>query len=207
MRYDTADKAIRDMNRRNLRAFDRLKILAFDELNIMHSVTKVYDDSVKLAKLRYLQIATDAYIEALVMTGMARKKAEKKAEDDITEDWILDMLEEYDPVTLYQFIPEAERKKHRLIEALIASHNKNEEIDKALRYWTLQIAQYAITSVDEATLAGFKETGVKKVRWVTQEDEKVCRVCNDRDGKIYPIGKVPPKPHYNCRCYIMPILD
>lgn len=202
MRYDTADKAIRDMNRRNLRAFDRLKTLPFDQLNILRSVRKTYSDSIKLAKLRYLQIARDAYIEALVMAGIDRKKAEEMAEDDITEDWVLDMLEEYDPVTLYQFLPEAERKKDRLVEALIASHNKNEEVDKALRYWTLQVTQYAINSVDEATLDGFKEAYVKKVRWIAQEDGRVCSVCQERDGKVYAIDKVPPKPHFNCRCYL-----
>lgn len=202
MRYDTADRAIRDMNRRNLRAFDRLKTLPFDQLNILRSVKKVYSDSVKLAKLRYLQIARDAYIEALVMAGKDRKKAEEKAEDDITEDWVLDMLEDYDPVTLYQFLPEAERKKDRLVEALIASHNKNEEVDKALRYWTLQVTRYAINSVDEATLDGFKEAYVKKVRWIAQEDGRVCSVCQERDGKVYEIDKVPPKPHFNCRCYL-----
>jgi len=190
------------MNKRNLRAFDRLKTLKFDELNILQSVTKVYDDSTNLAKLRYLQIATDAYIEALILAGIDRKKAEEMAEDSITEDWVLDMLEEYDPVTLYQFLPEAERKKQRLVEALIASHNKNEEVDKALRYWTLQVAQYAINSVDEATIEGFKEAGVKKVRWIAQDDKKTCRICEERDGKIYRIDKVPSKPHFNCRCYL-----
>ena len=202
MRYEAADRAIRDMNKRNLRAFDRLKTLKFDELNILQSVTKVYDDSTNLAKLRYLQIATDAYIEALILAGIDRKKAEEMAEDSITEDWVLDMLEEYDPVTLYQFLPEAERKKQRLVEALIASHNKNEEVDKALRYWTLQVAQYAINSVDEATIEGFKEAGVKKVRWIAQDDKKTCRICEERDGKIYRIDKVPSKPHFNCRCYL-----
>lgn len=202
MRYDTADRALRDMNKRNLRAFDKLKMLPFDETNIIHSVSKVYADSIKLAKLRYLQIAIDAYIAALIMAGIEKKKAEEMAEDDITEDWILDMLEEYDPVTLYQFLPEAERKKDRLVEALIASHNKNEEVEKALRYWTLQVTQYAIKSVDEATIDGFKEAGVKKVRWIAQDDEKVCPVCNERDGKVYRIDKIPPKSHYGCRCYL-----
>ena len=202
MNYEAADRAIRDMNKRNLRAFDRLKTLKFDELNILQSVTKVYDDSTNLAKLRYLQIATDAYIEALILAGVDRKKAEEMAEDSITEDWILDMLEEYDPVTLYQFLPEAERKKQRLVEALIASHNKNEEVDKALRYWTLQVGQYAINSVDEATIDGFKDAGVKKVRWIAQDDKKTCKTCEERDGKVYRINKVPPKPHFNCRCYL-----
>ena len=35
MNFDLADKAIKDMNRRNLRAFDGLKTLKFDELNVL----------------------------------------------------------------------------------------------------------------------------------------------------------------------------
>ena len=200
MNYGYADTAIRDMNRRNLRAFDKLKQLRFDNLSIVQTVSKTYSDSIRLAKKRYLQIATDAYIEALVLAGIDRKKAEDMAEDSITEDWILDMMEEYDPVTLYQFLPEAERKKDRLIEALIAAHNKGQEVDRALRLWTRQIAHYADKSVDKATIDGYEVAGIKKVKWVTAEDEKVCQVCQERDGKIYPIDKLPPKPHYHCRC-------
>lgn len=200
MNYEYADRAIRDMNRRNLRAFDKLKQLKFDETNIMQSVSKTYSDSIRLAKKRYLQIATDAYIEALVLAGIDRAKAEDMAENSITEDWVLDMLEEYDPVTLYQFLPEAERKKQRLIEALIAAHNKGQEVERALRLWTRQIAHYADQSVVDGTIDGYKDAGVKKVKWVTAEDEKVCRACRKLDGKIFDIGKVPPRPHYGCRC-------
>lgn len=200
MNFEYADRAIRDMNRRNLRAFDKLKQLKFDELNVTHSVSKTYADSISLAKKRYWQIATDAYIEALVLAGIDRAKAEDMAEDSITEDWILDMLEEYDPVTLYQFLPEAERKKQRLIEAFIAAHNKSEEVDRALRLWTRQLAHYADQSVVDGTIDGYKDAGVKKVKWVTAEDEKVCRECRKLDGKIFDIDKIPKRPHYHCRC-------
>lgn len=202
--YEYADKAIRSMNRRNLRAFSRLKQLAFDELNILTAVTKVYDDSVRLAKKRYYQIAMEAYIAAQMLAGRSKREAEAEAEDTITEDWVLDMLEDYDDVTLYQFIPEADRKKQRLVEALIASHKRNAEVDKALRYWTLQVSQYAIKSVDESTMQAYKDSGVQYVKWNTEEDEKVCPVCRPLDGKIYPIGKAPRKAHYSCRCYYTP---
>lgn len=206
MNFEYADRVIKDMNRRNLRAFDRLKLLKFDEMNVFRSVSKVYDDSVTLAKKRYLQIAREAFEAALILCGMKPEKAEEQAEETIMDDWILDMMEDYDPVTLYQFLPEAERKKQRLVEALIASHNKGEQVDKALRLWTLQIAHYADRSVVDATVEGYKEAGVKKVRWVAVEDEKVCPVCAKRDGKIYAIGKIPARPHYHCRCVLEPIL-
>ena len=203
--YEKADAAIREMNRRNLRSFGRLKLLKFDELNILTAVTKVYDDSVKLAKKRYLQIALDAYIAAQVLSGRSRQKAEAEAEDTITEDWVLDMLEDYDEITLYQFLPEADRKKQRLVEALIASHKRNAEVDKALRYWTLQVSQYAIKTVDDSTLEAYKNAGVKYVKWNTEEDEKVCEVCRPLDGKVFPIDKAPSKQHYSCRCWLSPV--
>lgn len=203
MNYLYADRAIKDMNRRNLRAFDKLKtILKFDELNVFQSVSGVYENSIALCEKRYRQIALDAYEAALILAGIEAEEAERMAEDSITEDWILDMLEDYDAVALYQFLPEAERKKERLVEALIASHNKGEEVNKALRLWTLQVARYADKSVEDATIDAYKKAGVKKVRWLALEDAKTCKVCAKRDGKVYSINKVPPRPHYHCRCIL-----
>lgn len=205
MNYDYADAAIRDMNKRNLRAFDRLKTLKFDELNVFKMVSAVYERSIELAKKRYLSIVWEAYIAALVEAGIARKKAEEMADDDIMEDWILDMMEDYDEVTLYRFLPEADRKRDRLVEALIAAHNKGEEVDRALRLWSQQVAQYADNAVVMATIHGFEDAGIKRVRWVSEEDERVCSVCDDRNGRIYAIGDIPPMPHYRCRCTLVPI--
>lgn len=205
MNYDLADKAIKDMNRRNLRAFDGLKTLKFDELNVLRSVTKVYDDAVRIAKRRYRQIAEDAYLEALILAGMDRKKAEELAEDSITDDWVLDMLEEYDALTLYSFVNEVERKKQRTAEAILAAQDKVAEVEKALRLWTLQVSQYADNSVLYATLDGYEKAGIKKVKWVSEKDEKVCKVCDKLDGKIFLISKVPVTPHYHCRCILLPV--
>lgn len=186
MNYEFADRAIRDMNRKNLRWFSKLKQLKFDELNVLSAVDKIYRDSIALAKKWYLLIARNAY--------------GKKKKNPIDDDWILLLLEEFDPVSLYQFEPEAERKKDRLVEALISARIKSREVDKALRLWTLQTSYYAEKSVDKATLQRFKDDGVTKVKWVTAKDEKVCEECAERDGVIYPIDKLPPKPHYHCRC-------
>lgn len=200
MTFEYADKSIKYMNRVNLRSFGKLKHLKFDTLNVLGAVDKTYDESIRLAKKRYREIAVRAFTEALILCGYDRKRAEKEAEDSITEDWLLDMMEEYDPVTLYQFLPEAERKKQRLVEALIAAHKKGQEVDKALRLWTLQIAHYADKSVVDGTIDGYKEAGVKKVKWIAVDDERTCPDCRKLDGKIFDIDKVPPRPHYRCRC-------
>lgn len=207
MNYDLADKAIKDMNRRNLRAFDKLKTLKFDELNVLRTVTKVYDDSVRIAKRRYRQIAEDAYLEALILAGVDKKKAERLTSKDIDDDWVLDMLEEYDALTLYSFVNEVERKKQRTAEAILASLDKTAEVDKALRLWTMQVSQYADNSVYYATVDGYKKAGVKKVKWVSEKDEKVCKTCGELDEKIFAIDEVPMTPHYHCRCILVPIKE
>lgn len=194
MTYDYCDKLLKSINRKNLRLFDKLRLMKFDELNVGKTVKNVFEESEKMARKMFLAIAKDAYHNAM-------REAGKKPSDDITEDWVLDMLEDYDPVTLYLFLPEVDRKKERLTEALLSAHDKGAEVDKALRLWTLQISHYAERCVNDGTLDGFRKAGVKKVRWRTAKDERVCHECHERDGVVYDIDKIPDRPHYHCRCW------
>lgn len=205
--YSGADNAIRTMNRQNLKLFGKLKLAHFDELNVIRQVNATYDESTRTAKQKYYEIAFDAYIGAMLEAKFSNKEAMRLAEETITTDWILDMLEEVDPVTLYAFLKETERKKQRMIEALAVAHNRNAEIDKALRYWTQQVGQYAITSVDNARLDAFKAAGVEKVMWNTNLDGRECDKCRALNGKVFRIDKVPPKQHYGDRCWLTPVFD
>lgn len=207
MIYDTADKAIRAMNRQNLKDFGKLKLAKWDEINVIRAVAKAYDDSVRMARQRYYEIAFESFIVALLEVLIPNVDATRMAEETITADWILDMLEEVDPVTLYAFLPETERKKQRLIEALAVATNRNAEIDKALRYWTIQVSQFADNSVYNARLEAFRQAGIRHVVWITQEDNRVCEDCDDLNGQIFPIDNVPPPQHINCRCFVMPVLN
>ena len=202
--YEYTDKVIKSLNRTYLRLFDRLKLLSIDELNIVGAVDDLYEKASKLAKKRYLDIAGHAYIAAMIAAKDAGYDVDVPTLDDVPlgEDWILDYLIEVDPVTLYIFDNEVERKKQRLIEALAATKQRNAEIDKALRYWVLQSSQYADNFTVEATIQAFKDAGVKYVKWVTERDERVCVDCHARDNVVYPIDDVPDKPHYHCRCWL-----
>ena len=191
------------MNRRALRAFNGLRTMKFDELNVLRSVSKVYDELVERAKKWFLLIARDAYAEALIEAGIRSREAERRAEEDITNDWVLDMLEDYDGVTMYRFVSEVERKKQRTAEAILATEvERNREIDKSLRLWIQQIAQYADNAVTYATIDGYIEAGVKKVRWHTQEDDRVCVECNKLDEKVFEMDAIPDRPHFRCRCWL-----
>lgn len=203
--YGRADRAIQEMNRVNLKAFDALKVSDLDGLHIIQMVMRIYRQSEETARRKYYEIAFEAYVTALMEAGVKAKAAHANAEDAIGSDWVDEMLEETDFVTLYRFVPEATRKRDRLIEALAVAdgQNRDGEIDKALRYWSKQVGQYCLNAVDYARMDAFEEAGVKWVEWVTQHDERVCDECYPRDGQVYRIDEVPTK-HYGCRCYLIP---
>lgn len=207
MIYDSADAAIRAMNREDLRAFGRLKTMRFDELHVIREVTAVYDTAALKAKKRYRKVAYDSLVEALILCGWTSAEARRDAEKILGEKWVRDWLGETDPVVRYQFDPEKDRKKQRLIESLAVKPGRDAEIDRALKEWSRQTGHFAIAVTDRARLDAFRHAGVEEVEWVTERDARVCRYCRSLDGKRYPIGKVPGKAHMGCRCHLMPVLD
>lgn len=201
MTYDEADNAIRNINRQNLRIFSRLKskLMKADELHIIRDVTSTYDESIALVERWFLRIAQLAYTQG-------RKDADNKGKQNpIDRGWLIDFLMMADETTLYKFLPEAERKKARLIEAAAAAQDKGHEVDKALKLWTRQIGWGAVSVVDAATIEAFEDAGVTKVKWVTKKDRWVCGECWDRDGVIYEIKNLPQKAHPGCRCRLVPV--
>ena len=193
---------------------NRLDLLGFDELGAPR-ITKLTTDMLK----RLLKDNLKAYIEIA-------EKSSAEAADDVKEvsgiavkslktdeEYVNGILEEYNPVTGYLYYSEAERKRARLSEALIAAvlfglrAEYHKELTKFANLWHTQTLQYGETVVDKTRLDTFKKNGIKRVRWVSENDNRVCEICKERDGKIYPIDDIPTKPHYRCRCWIMPVLE
>lgn len=188
--YEYTDKIIRYLNKRFIALFNRLKTLSsFDEINALQAVQSVYDEADKLTKQRFLTLAKYVY-----ETNVSKDRS------SINEAWILLLLDAYDPVTKYVYTHEIDRKRARLFESLVASTTKSKEIDTALRYWSAMVRQYAIAATDAAVLQAYQDDGVQKVRWITTPDDRRCVECAKRDGKIYDIDNIPPKPHIGCRC-------
>ena len=45
------------------------------------------------------------------------------------------------------------------------------------------------------------QVGVRKLEWMTMEDERVSLVCGPLDGKVFDTNRFPQQPaHPNCRC-------
>lgn len=203
--YEPCDKAIKAMNRENVEAFGRLKLTKWDQVHVIRTVAAVYRNSYKRARKRYYEVAFEAYVLAMMICGEKPVVAHRKADKSINEKWVDEILEQTDPVSLFRFKTETERKAYRLAEALEVAQNKDFEIDKALKQWSQQLGQYAIEITDYATLQAFKDYGVKEVEWISMEDARVCHECKSYDRQIFDIDEVPAKPHWGCRCVIVPV--
>ena len=178
--YSYTDREIRYLNKQINRVFR--KTMKSDELNVIRTSKEMYEE------LR--EIAIEAYLR------IARRKWPKA-----TKKWLALILAGYDPVTGYVFNYELERKRARFAEGKIAGT----EDGTARRLLALMLAQYAIEVTDEAMKEQYRGSGVKKVRWVSRESDRRCKICKERHGRVYDIDKVPPKPHLNCRCVLEPV--
>ncbi len=190
--YERTDKAVAIINDRLIELFSDLKsVMTFDRLNIMQAVNDTYAEADEIIRKVFLALARHVYADK-VNDDRGRK---------IDEEWLDFVLTAYDPVSKYVYVNEFDRKRARLIEAAISSTAKTQEIDRALKALSFMARVYAVIVTDKAHLQALEDNRVKKVRWVAELDEKTCTVCHKRDGKIYFLEDLPPKPHPNCRCW------
>lgn len=203
--YEACDKAISATNRENVEAFGRLKLAKWDEVSVIRTVKTVYRSSARRARKLYYEVGFEAYLLAMAMCGVPPKKAHQMAENAIDEEWVDGILTQTDFVTLYRFDSEMERKAIRLAEAMEVAENRNAEIDKALRFWSMQLGQYFINVTDYAVIQAYEDAGILLAEWETADDEKVCHECHALGGQVFRINEIPPKPHWGCRCRFRPV--
>lgn len=211
--YELTDILLALLTSKLRKEVNRLDVMGFDELNAPN-VTKLtkamIERLLKENKRAFLKIAKGATEEAaddVLALGIMAKPI-------ITDEKYVDgVLGEYNPVTNYLYYPEADRKRSRLVEALLTAVAVNsrsdyhKELKKFANLWHTQTKQYGETMVDKTRLKTFEKNGIKYVMWRTQGDLKVCDECRERNGTIYPLSKFPGKAHYNCRCWYVPVLN
>lgn len=204
--YELTDLLITALTSELRREINRFEVTGFDELNAPR-VTRLTKEMVA----RLLKSNKRAYLR------IAKRATEEAAEEvngvpiSINDKYVDSMLAEYNPITGYLYLAEADRKRARLAEALIAAILIGSRVDyrtqlkKFAVLWKTQTQQYAIDTVDKTRIRTLKKNGIKFVRWETEKDDRVCEECKKRNGKIYPINAIPSKPHYGCRCWIVPV--
>ena len=191
MTYKYTDKIITYIDKQLIERYSRLKsLVSFDELNVLNEVNTLYRELYNMIKKSFLLLANQVYSDSLL----------NKSRRSLDEEWVDALLNGYDPVSKYVFDHEMDRKCARLIESLIASNAKAQEIDAALRAMSYMCRIYADRVTDEAVMQAYNDEGEQYVKWIAEKDAKTCSVCKKRDGRIYEINFVPDDPHPNCRC-------
>lgn len=228
--FKYTDKLYKQYALRMVRAYSslnrELQALKFDELNtakgykavsdrVKRTYKKLYDDLYEILILMALE-AFKRYCTTIVKVDgnkvkyyVGQKDGFRKTKTFDAEKYVEVYLHSVNYVTQYIFVNEFDRKLARTIEEIISSPNKsdiNKNIEKALKYWNRQAKQAGDNITIDSALEGAKSAGITKVIWVTQDDERVCPKCNEKDGKIFDIDKIKLPLHYNCRCYFRVIV-
>ena len=188
--YQTADKVISYLIKRYGRLFRKARTTAFDELNVIAVSHDIYDTALNETKQEMARLSRVVY----------ERYGEREDFDGTA--FVLALMLAYDPVTKYVYENEVDRKRARFVEGVLGSPSPLEEIKLAERLWVSMNKVFADEVTFQTMIQAYRDMGVKKVRWVTSEDERRCATCGAMHGKIYSIDKVPPKPHRNCRCWV-----
>lgn len=195
--YALTDKAIELLNKKATKRFEDAKDEAaqtgFDELNVLEVTRTLYQDLARDNQQVFLELAQERYQET-----------EPHGEEPPDLAWLLALLAAYNAVTKVIYDNDVDRKRQYTAEGINSSTAKVTEFRRGLHYWADLTATYSDIVTDESTLKAYRDAGVKRVRWVTAGDEKVCETCRERNGKIYSINAIPPK-HRRCRCVFEPV--
>lgn len=199
-----ADRALMVMLNAMSREFQNLSTeIGFDEMNVMETrkrVNAMYERMDRLIRREYRSVARKAYMDASAEAG-----TDGGAFD--AEKFVAGMLRAYDPVSDFVYDREWTRKRDRLFESIIATERGNQEMRRNLKrgldVLANQVRQYADNITAQARVTAFKMAGADVLVWITEDDEKVCKVCRPRHEQFYPIEMLPPYPaHYHCRCML-----
>lgn len=190
------------------REFRHNRLALFDEMNVAgvsKHIQKLYNKSYKIIKNEFMAILGPLYDEIYtyaISLGFDGKR------EELDEKWIESYFKEYNPTTKQVFKNEIDRKKSYLFESVVADPDTDfESYAKAERLLNNQVKQCGIDIEDAVVRIVYKTLGVKKVKWVAEDDYKTCAVCNKLDNQVFDLDKAPPKQHHNCRCYLIPVKE
>lgn len=189
--YSKTDKTIAYLNKQYAKLFRR--VTSFDELNVISASHEIYDEVQNLVEqetTRLVKVVYDSYRESEAIPASE------------AHDFTVGMMGAYNPTTKYIYKNELDRKRSRFAEGVISSETPREEVELAKRLLASLNKQFADEATFDAVVKAYEDDGVERVRWITAVDDRRCKECKARHGKIYDIDKIPPKPHLHCRCYV-----
>ena len=204
--YEYADKAYEYLLTYVVKEFNKLKskVLSFDEVNILNEVNVTYNTLKSITYNKFMELASAQYEKYFFN--------EDASYEGITEEWLYELLTEVDEVTKYSYSNELDRTRQRCFEGLVAvtsaefavKSNIDDVISTSMKHYSRMLRQETITLANKSAVKAMKDEGSQKVKWITQKDGNVCDRCKEKNGVVYSIDKIPPKPHIGCRCSLKP---
>ena len=198
-----ADKSLMVILRDMSREFQNLgTTLGFDELNVLGTR--------KTVNAMYKRMNAEILTEFAKIALLAFIEAGGDEEEFDAHEFVMTMLRAYDPLSDFVYTREWTRKRDRLFESIIATERGNQEMRKNLKrgldVLANQVRQYADNITIGARLKAFKSIGVERVMWVAVDDGSTCKICRERNGRVYLLSECPPCPgHWHCRCELWPV--
>lgn len=195
--YEYIDENVERLKKQTQTAFNnfRLSLLKFDELNVMQVKTETESLFTKLKRQ-----------SNRFYTGLLNHLAESMGFEEDKYD-LDELLETYSGTLLYSFSTEMERKRERLFETMVAIDDMSDpeilsQQKKNIRNWNTQVEEFGVDIERNIFLSELRDSGIRKVQWMTAEDERVCTDCSDLNGIVFDIDNVPRRPHIGCRCWL-----
>lgn len=202
--YALADRTIQVLQKYAIKRFEKhkanIRLAKFDELNVIEEASLLYTELDKATRKAFRELFIAVYTNAVT------EDESEDTVDELAEICITEILDNPHRLTHMTYSAEILRKRDYMSEAVnsvTSKADKQAEMDKALRLWSQMIGWYTDFIEISAHTQALMKSGVKRVRWNAQEDEKVCRECEELDGEEFDIGSIPDIPlHLNCRCYL-----
>ncbi len=188
--YSKTDKTIAYLNKQYVKLFRQ--VMSFDELKVIQVSHEIYNEVLRLIETEATRLVKSVYNSYRSAT----------IADEEAHGFVLLLMLAYNPVTKYVYKNELDRKRSRFAEGVIASDTPQEEIELAKRLVAGMNKQFLDDVTFDTVVKAYEDDGVEEVRWITALDDRRCKECKSRHNKIYPIDKIPPKPHLHCRCYV-----
>jgi len=104
-------------------------------------------------------------------------------------------------------IPEVARDIGRVVKDKDAFRRAGKTVFKtAQRRASLIARTETLRAHNEGRKVFYRQVGVRKVKWLTAQDERTCLVCRPLDGKVFGIEDDPGVVHPGCRCSRVAVL-
>lgn len=187
--YEYIEENVERFKKQTQTAFNnfRLRLLKFDELNVMQVKTETESLFTKVKR------QSDRFY-----TGLLNHLAESMEFEEDKYD-LDELLETYSGTLLYSFATEMERKRERFFETMVAINDMSDpeiftQQKKNIRNWNTQVEEFGVDIERNIFLSELRDSGIRKVQWMTAEDERVCSDCSDLNGIVFDIDNVPRLP-------------